>query len=198
MVYNALYKALRKLTKKAKPGDVYPSVLKLLRCLVPNDVGEYNLYDALKHLLKEDSLDKLLFRILLKRTTVQATLLTPFEGIDVDAMSIRFRVLFSNLRPFGHLLVFTTYVILNMVFYGIQLFGVMSFISFYKCGYDDYLKNPFYSYECAQTIIARICNLYNGNTQLTTCAKMWDTLDYSSLSNIVPIYSSLTSIKLTS
>ncbi|KAI9911547.1 hypothetical protein PsorP6_009288 [Peronosclerospora sorghi] len=54
-------------------------------------------------------------------------------------------VLFNDLGPSGHLLVFTTYVILNMLFYGIQLFGVMSFTSFYKCAYDDYLKNPFYS-----------------------------------------------------
>ncbi|KAI9908622.1 hypothetical protein PsorP6_002998 [Peronosclerospora sorghi] len=97
MVYKALYKALRKLTERAKPGDVYPSVINLLQRLVHNDVGEYNRNDALKHLLKEDSLDQLVGRILLKLSTVQATLLTPFEGINVFGVLMQLHGFFSTL-----------------------------------------------------------------------------------------------------
>eukprot|EP00644_Phytophthora_capsici_P012077 jgi/Phyca11/63671/gw1.12.481.1 len=83
MVFKALYKAMRKLTERAKPGDVYPSVINLLQRLMHNDVGDYNKNDTLKHLLKEDSLDQLVGRILLKLSNVQANSLTPFEGIDI-------------------------------------------------------------------------------------------------------------------
>nr|CAI9859008.1 Phytopthora agathidicda GPCR-INPP 3 [Phytophthora agathidicida] len=54
-------------------------------------------------------------------------------------------VLFHDVGPSGRLFVFTIYVIINVAFYGIQLFGVVSLTDFYKCTYDDYLKNPFYT-----------------------------------------------------
>ncbi|GMF09390.1 unnamed protein product [Phytophthora lilii] len=54
-------------------------------------------------------------------------------------------VLFHDVGPSGRLFVFTVYVIINVAFYGIQLFGVVSLTDFYKCTYDDYLKNPFYT-----------------------------------------------------
>ncbi|CAI5731024.1 unnamed protein product [Hyaloperonospora brassicae] len=54
-------------------------------------------------------------------------------------------VLFHDVGPSGRLLMFTIYVIMNVVFYGIQLFGVISLTDFYKCAYDDYLKNPVYT-----------------------------------------------------
>ncbi|KAG6974798.1 hypothetical protein JG687_00000139 [Phytophthora cactorum] len=54
-------------------------------------------------------------------------------------------VLFHDVGPSGRLLVFVVYVIINVAFYGVQLFGVVSLTDFYKCTYDDYLKNPFYS-----------------------------------------------------
>uniref|UniRef100_M4BNL8 Inositol-3,4-bisphosphate 4-phosphatase n=1 Tax=Hyaloperonospora arabidopsidis (strain Emoy2) TaxID=559515 RepID=M4BNL8_HYAAE len=53
-------------------------------------------------------------------------------------------VLFHDVGPSGRLLMFTIYVVMNVMFYGIQLFGVMSLTDFYKCTYDDYLKNPVY------------------------------------------------------
>ncbi|POM68723.1 Hypothetical protein PHPALM_15081, partial [Phytophthora palmivora] len=54
-------------------------------------------------------------------------------------------VLFHDVGPSGRLVVFTIYVIINVAFYGTQLFGVVSLTDFYKCTYDDYLKNPFYT-----------------------------------------------------
>lgn len=54
-------------------------------------------------------------------------------------------VLFHNVGPSGRLLVFVVYVIINVAFYTVQLFGVVSLTDFYKCTYDDYLKNPFYN-----------------------------------------------------
>ncbi|OWZ12692.1 Cytoskeleton-associated protein [Phytophthora megakarya] len=95
MVFKALYKAMRKLTERAKPGDVYPSVINLLQRLMHNDVGDYNKNDTLKHLLKEDSLDQLVGRILLKLSTVQANSLTPFEGIDIFGVLMQMHIAFE-------------------------------------------------------------------------------------------------------
>ncbi|KAG1713553.1 hypothetical protein DVH05_001339 [Phytophthora capsici] len=97
MVFKALYKAMRKLTERAKPGDVYPSVINLLQRLMHNDVGDYNKNDTLKHLLKEDSLDQLVGRILLKLSNVQANSLTPFEGIDIFGVLMQMHMFFSTL-----------------------------------------------------------------------------------------------------
>ncbi|CAI5734987.1 unnamed protein product [Peronospora destructor] len=97
MVYKALYKAMRKLTERAKAGDVYPSVINLLQRLMHNDVGEYNKNDTLKHLLKEDSLDQLVGRILLKLTNIQANSLAPFEGIDIFGVLMQMHGFFSTL-----------------------------------------------------------------------------------------------------
>ncbi|GMF17138.1 unnamed protein product [Phytophthora fragariaefolia] len=97
MVFKALYKAMRKLTERAKPGDVYPSVINLLQRLMHNDVGDYNKNDTLKHLLKEDSLDQLAGRILLKLSNVQANSLTPFEGIDIFGVLMQMHMFFSTL-----------------------------------------------------------------------------------------------------
>ncbi|KAL3661983.1 hypothetical protein V7S43_012790 [Phytophthora oleae] len=97
MVFKALYKAMRKLTERAKPGDVYPSVINLLQRLMHNDVGDYNKNDTLKHLLKEDSLDQLVGRILLKLSNVQASSLTPFEGIDIFGVLMQMHMFFSTL-----------------------------------------------------------------------------------------------------
>uniref|UniRef100_M4BXP8 TOG domain-containing protein n=1 Tax=Hyaloperonospora arabidopsidis (strain Emoy2) TaxID=559515 RepID=M4BXP8_HYAAE len=97
MVYKALYKAMRKLTERAKPGDVYPSVINLLQRLMHNDVGEYNKNDTLKHLLKEDSLDQLVGRILLKLSSIQAKSLAPFEGIDIFGVLMQMHGFFSTL-----------------------------------------------------------------------------------------------------
>ncbi|EGZ19536.1 hypothetical protein PHYSODRAFT_350421 [Phytophthora sojae] len=95
MVFKALYKAMRKLTERAKPGDVYPSVINLLQRLMHNDVGDYNKNDTLKHLLKEDSLDQLVGRILLKLSNVQASSLTPFEGIDIFGVLMQMHIAFE-------------------------------------------------------------------------------------------------------
>ncbi|ETM32780.1 hypothetical protein L914_19905 [Phytophthora nicotianae] len=97
MVFKALYKAMRKLTERAKPGDVYPSVINLLQRLMHNDVGDYNKNDTLKHLLKEDSLDQLVGRILLKLSNVQANSLTPFEEIDIFGVLMQMHMFFSTL-----------------------------------------------------------------------------------------------------
>lgn len=97
MVFKALYKAMRKLTERAKAGDVYPSVINLLQRLMHNDVGDYNKNDTLKHLLKEDSLDQLVGRILLKLSNVQANSLTPFEEIDIFGVLMQMHMFFSTL-----------------------------------------------------------------------------------------------------
>ncbi|KAG1711554.1 hypothetical protein DVH05_008804 [Phytophthora capsici] len=54
-------------------------------------------------------------------------------------------VLFHDVGHSGRFLVFIVYVVINVAFYGVQLFGVVSLTDFYKCTYDDYLKNPFYT-----------------------------------------------------
>ncbi|GMF25967.1 unnamed protein product [Phytophthora fragariaefolia] len=59
-------------------------------------------------------------------------------------------VLFHDVGASGRLIVFIVYVIINIAFYAVQLFGVVSLTDFYKCTYDDYLKNPFY--------IMRLCS----------------------------------------
>ncbi|CAI5727538.1 unnamed protein product [Hyaloperonospora brassicae] len=105
MVYKALYKAMRKLTERAKPGDVYPSVINLLQRLMHNDVGEYNKNDTLKHLLKEDSLDQLVGRILLKLSNIQANALAPFEGIDIFGILMQMHGFFSTLPRAGVMMV---------------------------------------------------------------------------------------------
>jgi cytoskeleton-associated protein 5 len=97
MVFKALYKAMRKLLERAKPGDVYPSVINLLQRLMHNDVGDYNKNDTLKHLLKEDSLDQLVGRILLKLSKTQASSLTPFEGVDIFGVLMQMHMFFSTL-----------------------------------------------------------------------------------------------------
>ncbi|RLN06894.1 hypothetical protein BBJ28_00001991 [Nothophytophthora sp. Chile5] len=97
LVYKALYKAMRNLTEKARAGDVYPSVINLLQRLVRNDVGDYNKNDTLKHLLKEDSLDQLVGRILLKLSNMQAKALNPFEDIDVFGVLMQMHSFFSTL-----------------------------------------------------------------------------------------------------
>ncbi|RLN53890.1 hypothetical protein BBJ29_007147 [Phytophthora kernoviae] len=97
MVFKALYKAMRKLTERAKAGDVYPSVINLLQRLMHNDVGDYNKNDTLKHLLKEDSLDQLVGRILIKLSNVQANSLNPFEGIDIFGVLMQMHMFFSTL-----------------------------------------------------------------------------------------------------
>lgn len=97
LVFKALYKAMRNLTERAKPGDVYPSVINLLQRLMHNDVDDYNKNDTLRHLLKEDSLDQLVGRILLKLSTIQANSLTPFEGIDIFGVLMQMHMFFSTL-----------------------------------------------------------------------------------------------------
>ncbi|KAG7394854.1 Protein MICROTUBULE ORGANIZATION 1 [Phytophthora boehmeriae] len=97
MVFKALYKAMRRLTERARPGDVYPSVINLLQRLMHNDVGDYNKNDTLKHLLKEDSLDQLVGRILIKLSNVQANSLNPFEGIDIFGVLMQMHMFFSTL-----------------------------------------------------------------------------------------------------
>ncbi|TDH68448.1 hypothetical protein CCR75_005832 [Bremia lactucae] len=54
-------------------------------------------------------------------------------------------VLFHDVRPSRRLFVFGIYIVLNVAFYSVQLFGVVSLTEFYKCTYDDYLRNPFYT-----------------------------------------------------
>ncbi|GMF13203.1 unnamed protein product [Phytophthora lilii] len=97
MVFKALYKAMRRLTERAKPRDVYPSAINLLQRLMHNDVGDYNKNDTLKHLLKEDSLDQFVGRIVLKLSNVQASSLTPFEGIDIFGVLMQMHTFFSTL-----------------------------------------------------------------------------------------------------
>ncbi|KAF4323539.1 hypothetical protein BBO99_00003119 [Phytophthora kernoviae] len=54
-------------------------------------------------------------------------------------------VLFHDVTHSWRLILFVVYVIFNVAFYGVQLFGVVSMTDLYKCAYDDYLKNPFYT-----------------------------------------------------
>lgn len=54
-------------------------------------------------------------------------------------------VLFHDISQSWRKCVFLFYVVINVAFYAVQLFGVVSMTDLYKCAYDDYLKNPFYN-----------------------------------------------------
>ncbi|RLN26821.1 hypothetical protein BBJ28_00004349 [Nothophytophthora sp. Chile5] len=54
-------------------------------------------------------------------------------------------VLFHDVRQSRRFFMHVVYVLINVAFYGIQLFGVVSLTDLYKCAYDDYLKNPLYN-----------------------------------------------------
>ncbi|RLN93886.1 hypothetical protein BBJ28_00012940 [Nothophytophthora sp. Chile5] len=54
-------------------------------------------------------------------------------------------VLFHDVRQSLRFFMHVVYVLINVAFYGIQLFGVVSLTDLYKCAYDDYLKNPLYN-----------------------------------------------------
>ncbi|KAH7460653.1 Cytoskeleton-associated protein 5 [Phytophthora ramorum] len=102
MVFKSLYKAMRVLTERARPGDVYPSVINLLQRLLHNGVGDYNKNGSLKHLQAQDSLDQLVGRILLKLSNVQANSLHPFEGIDIYGVLMQMQTFFSTLPKACH------------------------------------------------------------------------------------------------
>lgn len=97
LLFKALVKALRSVTEHVKAGEVYPSVINLLQRIVRNDVGEYNARDAYNHLMKTDSLDQLVGRLLLQLSTTQARALNPFEGIDVFGVLMQMHSFFSTL-----------------------------------------------------------------------------------------------------
>ncbi|KAL4157063.1 hypothetical protein PRNP1_006089 [Phytophthora ramorum] len=105
MVFKSLYKAMRVLTERARPGDVYPSVINLLQRLLHNGVGDYNKNGSLKHLQAQDSLDQLVGRILLKLSNVQANSLHPFEGIDIYGVLMQMQTFFSTLPKADAMLV---------------------------------------------------------------------------------------------
>ncbi|KAL4103105.1 hypothetical protein PRIC1_006840 [Phytophthora ramorum] len=105
MVFKSLYKAICMLTERARPGDVYPSVINLLQRLLRNDVGDYNKHGSLKHLQAQDSLDQLVGRILLKLSSVQANSLHPFEGIDICGVLMQMQTFFSTLPKADAMLV---------------------------------------------------------------------------------------------
>jgi hypothetical protein len=54
-------------------------------------------------------------------------------------------VLFHDIRQSRRILLLLLFLALNAIFFGFQLFGVVSLSDFYKCAYDDYMKNPLYT-----------------------------------------------------
>lgn len=97
LLFKALVKALRGVTENVKAGEVYPSVINLLQRIVRNDVGDYNARDAYNHLMKTDSLDQLVGRLLLQISSSQANALNPFEGIDLFGVLMQMHSFFSTL-----------------------------------------------------------------------------------------------------
>ncbi|TMW65550.1 hypothetical protein Poli38472_008192 [Pythium oligandrum] len=93
----ALSSVLVGCTKKVKSGELYPSVINLLQRIVRNDVGDYNSRDSYNHLMKKDSLDQLIGRLLLKISTAQAEALNAFEGIDIFGVLMQMHSFFSTL-----------------------------------------------------------------------------------------------------
>ncbi|GLD92225.1 hypothetical protein PINS_up000758 [Pythium insidiosum] len=96
-IYKALNVTLGSATKRVKAGELYPSVINLLQRIVRNDVGDYNTRDGYNHLLKKDSLDQLIGRLLLRITQAQAEALNPFEGIDIFGVLMQMHSFFSTL-----------------------------------------------------------------------------------------------------
>lgn len=97
LLFKALVKALRGVTENVKAGEVYPSVINLLQRIVRNDVGDYNARDAYNHLMKMDSLDQLVGRLLIQISNSQANALNPFEGIDIFGVLMQMHSFFSTL-----------------------------------------------------------------------------------------------------
>lgn len=97
LLFKALVKALRGVTENVKAGEVYPSVINLLQRIVRNDVGDYNSRDAYNHLMKTDSLDQLVGRLLIQISKSQASALNPFEGIDIFGVLMQMHSFFSTL-----------------------------------------------------------------------------------------------------
>lgn len=54
-------------------------------------------------------------------------------------------VLFHDIRRSRRAILLVLFLALNAIFYAFQLFGVVSLSDFYKCTYDDYIKNPLYT-----------------------------------------------------
>ncbi|GLD93364.1 hypothetical protein PINS_up001956 [Pythium insidiosum] len=54
-------------------------------------------------------------------------------------------VLIHDIRKIRRVYLVLAYAIVNGAFYGLAVFSLISLASFYKCAYDDYLKNPKYS-----------------------------------------------------
>lgn len=97
LLFKALVKALRGVTENVKAGEVYPSVINLLQRIVRNDVGDYNARDAYNHLMKTDSLDQLVGRLLIQISNSQSNALNPFEGIDIFGVLMQMHSFFSTL-----------------------------------------------------------------------------------------------------
>ncbi|DBA05364.1 TPA: hypothetical protein N0F65_007526 [Lagenidium giganteum] len=98
MLFKALYGVMDLAVKRAKPGEVYPAVINVLQRIVRNDVGDYNHRDSYNHLMKRDSLDQLIGRLLLKISTEQASaVMNPFEGIDIFGVLMQMHSFFSTL-----------------------------------------------------------------------------------------------------
>ncbi|KAF1332972.1 Cytoskeleton-associated protein, partial [Globisporangium splendens] len=97
LLFKALVKALRGVTENVKAGEVYPSVINLLQRIVRNDVGDYNSRDAYNHLMKSDSLDQLVGRLLIQISKTQANALNPYDGIDIFGVLMQMHSFFSTL-----------------------------------------------------------------------------------------------------
>lgn len=96
-VYKALNIVVRLMTKNLKAGEVYPSVINLLQRILRNDVGDYNSRDALNHLLKKDSLDQMVGRMLVSISKSQANTVNPFEGIDIFGVLMQMHSFFATM-----------------------------------------------------------------------------------------------------
>lgn len=96
-LFRAFFKITKTMSKNLKPGEVYPAAINLLQRIVRNDVGDYNARDSFNHLLKNDSLDQMVGRLLIQLTTTQTQALNPFEGIDVFGVLMQMHSFFSTL-----------------------------------------------------------------------------------------------------
>lgn len=96
-LFRAFFKITKTMSKNLKPGEVYPAAINLLQRIVRNDVGDYNARDSFNHLMKNDSLDQMVGRLLIQLTTTHTQELNPFEGIDVFGVLMQMHSFFSTL-----------------------------------------------------------------------------------------------------
>lgn len=102
MIIRALYILILDVLGRVKAGEVFPSIINLLQRIIRNDVGDFSAYNSYNHLMKKDSLDQLIGRILVHVSKQQAAALVPFEGVNLFGVLMQMHSFFATL-PQSHM-----------------------------------------------------------------------------------------------